>query len=557
VSEEAVAEQRGSRLVGAVGAVDRVFPLLWIGLYLLLPVSGWAAEMFASWFDQRRDLSALQSLLADGRADAIADSVIGPAYIGAAALIHEVFGLSTEDSLIALTRASYALSVAAGLVLVRVLVARVTGAPAVVSLASQLVLLGLVFAAGTWYWSDVPWSHFFAAFLAVAVYAARFAPGAQSTLWAAAAGSLLALLAATRTFELVALVLAWAIVALALRLLRLGEAWSAARVVAGAGAFVVTTAVVYLATGKREPFFLYENHLDRQSGSVPDVAIAETPTLSPSFIPVKLVQLVYDPCYLSLCRTSDYETGGGGGQNVDLWALPLAIQLPALLLLPLCLVGVGVAFVRLARRRPTAPVRAVRPLAEMTVAATGLVVGYAGSTLTGPSHLQYGFARDFLLPALLTAIVAVVLGSWALWRVLARRPRVARLSSEGAFLVATFVVLAVVVTSTTVARVTGLPRIEGKHVGAVVYSARCAGGSCDVSVAATTTRGDPISIPEPATLTFGCGSESARLSVYVSDLGDVAVPASCTQPRLVAAWPTVMGLPPGEFELAAVGVRNL
>jgi hypothetical protein len=58
-------------------------------------------------------------------------------------------------------------------------------------------------------------------------------------------------------------------------------------------------------------------------------------------------------------------------------------------------------------------------------------------------------------------------------------------------------------------------------------------------------------------LTFGCGSANARLSVYVSDLGDVAVPASCTQPRLVAAWPTVMGLPPGEFELAAVGVRNL
>ncbi len=49
--------------------------------------------MFASWFDQRRDLSALQSLLADGRADAIADSVIGPAYIGAAALIHDVLGL--------------------------------------------------------------------------------------------------------------------------------------------------------------------------------------------------------------------------------------------------------------------------------------------------------------------------------------------------------------------------------------------------------------------------------------------------------------------------------
>jgi len=29
------------------------------------------------------------------------------------------------------------------------------------------------------------------------------------------------------------------------------------------------------------------------------------------------------------------------------------------------------------------------------------------------------------------------------------------------------------------------------------------------------------------------------------------------RPKLVAAWPTVMGLPPGSYELAAVKVRNL
>ena len=51
----------------------------------------------------------------------------------------------------------------------------------------------------------------------------------------------------------------------------------------------------------------------------------------------------------------------------------------------------------------------------MTIAATGIVLGYASSTLTGPSHLRYGFARDFMLPALLTAIVTVVLGSTGLW----------------------------------------------------------------------------------------------------------------------------------------------
>ena len=332
--------------------------------------------------------------------------------------------------------------------------------------------------------------------------------------------------------------------------------WNARRALSGVAAFVVTTGIVYLATGKREPFFLYENHLDRQSGSVPEAEIAETPTLSLSLVPVKLVQLIVDPCYLSLCETSDYETGGGGGQNVDLWSLPLAIQLPALLLLPLCIVGVGVLVVRLARRRATAHGTALRPLAEMTVAATGLVVGYAGSTLTGPSHLRYGFARDFMLPALLDAIVAVALGSAACWRLLARR-RSARISSEAAFVVAAFVVLVGVVASTTVARVSGIPRIEGKHLGAVVYSARCAGQTCDVRVDATTTGGDAVSIPDSSTLTFGCGNERARLTVYVSDLGDVDVAPSCADPTLVSAWPTVMGLPPGSFELAAVGVRNL
>ena len=104
--------------------VDRWFPALWVILYLLLPVSGWASEMFDSWFDQQRDLEALRSLIANGHADAIASNGIGPAYIGLAALVHDVLRLSPEDSLVAVTRASYVLSVALGLILVRVLVAR-------------------------------------------------------------------------------------------------------------------------------------------------------------------------------------------------------------------------------------------------------------------------------------------------------------------------------------------------------------------------------------------------------------------------------------------------
>jgi hypothetical protein len=555
---EVVAKPSPSRLVGAVAAIDRGFPLLWIGLYLLLPVSGWASEMFDSWFDQMRDLEAVRSLLENGEAEAIAQSVIGPAYIGTAALIDRVLGVSAEDALIILTRGSYALSVAAGLVLVRVLVARATRAPAIVSLAAQLLFVGLVFAAGTWYWSDVPWSHFFAAFLAAALYAVRFGPSRPSVTWAAVAGALLALLAATRSFELIAVVLAWGIVAVGLRVLRLSDrAWSARRALAGTVAFVLATAVVYLGTGKREPFFLYENHLDRQSGSLGEGDIAETPTLSLAFVPVKLVQLVFDPCYLSLCSVSDYDAGGGGGQNVDLWSLPLAVQLPALLLLPFCLVGVAVLLVRALRRRSAGEGGGTRPLAEMTIAATGLVVGYAASTLSGPSHLRYGFARDFILPALLTAIVAVVLGSCVLWRLFERRRPDARISSEVAFVAASFLLVVGAVAATTVARTSGLPRIEGKHLGSVVYSARCAGQSCDVELAATTTRGEAITIPESSTLTFACGGEQGRLTVYASSLDGVDVAASCPDPRLVAAWPTVMGLPAGDLELAAVAVRNV
>jgi len=555
---ELVTKPAASRLAGVVAALDRGFPFVWIGLYLLLPVSGWATEMFDSWFDQQRDLEALRSLLADGRADAIADSVIGPAYIGAAALVHGVFGLSPEDSLVALTRASYALSIAAGLVLVRVLVARWSPTPPIVSLAAQFAFLALVFAAGTWYWSDVPWSHFFAAFLAVSIYAARFAPFRPSIASVAAVGTLLALLAATRSFELVAVVLAWGIAALGLRLLgSSATAWSARRALAGVTAFVLTTGVVYLATGTRDLFFLYGNHLDRQSGSVLDSEVAETPTLSLALIPVKLVQLVVDPCYLSLCQVSDYDVDGG--RNLDLWSLPLALQLPALLLLPLCVVGLAVVVVRAARRRAlSSRVGVIRPLVEMTIAATGLVLGYAGSTLTGPSHLRYGFARDFILPALLAAIVAVALGSLALWSYLERRRREGRASPEIRFVVASIVLSVAVVAVTTVARSSGLPRIEARHLGSVVYTARCAGQDCEVRLEAKTPTGGTISIPDASTLTFGCGSDRARLTIYADGLGSsVQVAPNCREPRLVAAWPTVMGLPPGSFELAAVDVRNV
>ena len=429
-----------------------------------------------------------------------------------------------------------------------------------VSLVAQLFLVGFVFAAGTWYWSDVPWSHFLAAFLAVAVYAARFAPARPSPTTAAFVGALVALLAATRSFELLAVVLAWGIAAVVFPALRLSRpAWSLRRSLVGATAFVATTGAVYAATGIRHLFFLYGNSLDTQSGSLTGGNVGKTPTLSLAFLPTKLVQLFVDPCYLSLCRVSNYETHGGSGTNLDLWSLPLAVQLPALAFLPICIVVVAALVVRAFRRRRTSSTNfALRPLAEMTIAATGLVVGYAASTLTGPAHLRYGFARDFLLPALLTAIVLAVLFAWGSWNVLERRAREGRASREPRFVVAAVVLMLGVVAVANVARYEGLPRIESRHVATVEYSATCLEQTCHVRLEATTPSGRPIAIPEQSTLTFGCGSDRAQLTRYVAGLGDaIRIDPTCAEPRLVAAWPTVMGLPPGSYELAAVSVRNV
>ena len=148
---------------------------------------------------------------------------------------------------------------------------------------------------------------------------------------------------------------------------------------------------------------------------------------------MKLIELFVDPCYLSLCSISDYSTGGGAGTNKDSGACrsPSSFRRsyscrcvsPASRIYLYGRSGAGSAITG----------RCFPPMAEMTIAATGIVVGYAGSTLTGPAHLRYGFARDFVLPALLSAVVAVTLGSVALWYLVARR-RVGRgLSPETRF----------------------------------------------------------------------------------------------------------------------------
>jgi hypothetical protein len=550
-----------------VDLVDRYFFLIAIGFFLLLPTSGWAGVMFESWFDQKRDLDALQSLLADGRADQIANDGIGPAYIAAAAVVHYVTRLGPEDALVALTQASFVLTVGSGVLLVRMLVHRLTDPPVLVSLGAQIVFMASVFAAGTWHWSDVPWSHFFAAFLAVGLYAARYVPPRATSMSAAVVGAGLALLWLTRTFELLAVLVAW-VAALALfALLRLvgPRTIRAVHLFSGAAAFLATTAAVYLITGKRDLFFLYEGRLDTQSGSIRSTEVAETPTLSLGLVPTKLVQLFVDPCFDSLCSVSDYS--GQASQsplltqeagNLRLWSLPLGVQLPSLLLIPVCLVVVGVLVVLAARRRGSFAARAreLRALTEMSLASAALVVGYTSSTLTGPAHLRYGFARDFLLPAFLSGIVAVSLLSAGAWTVLSRRQRRARWSPEFKFVLLSFAASAVLVATFAYARASGIPRIESRHLASVTYTARC-DIECEISLSAETPGGDRASIPDSSVLTFECRDAEPGFTIYVERLSEgVSLGRACRDPRLIAAWPTVMGLPPGSFELAAVGVRN-
>jgi hypothetical protein len=556
-----------------VDAVDRFFFCGWIGFYLLLPVSGWATVMFASWFDQKRDLAALRSVLDTGHAEAIASNGIGPAYIGAAAVVHDLTRLSPEDSLVMLTRGSYVLAVALGVLLVRAFLRRLVGASPMVTIGAQLAFVGFVFAAGTWHWSDVPWSHFFAAFLAVAVYAIRFVPRRTTAFWAAVLGSALALLWLTRSFEFEAVLLAWGITAGVLLLGRLASLpkLRTTPLVAGASAFLLTTAVVYVITGKRNFFVLYGNSLDTQSGSVGSVNVATTPTFSWPLVPTKLVQLFVDPCYRTLCSVADYAGGAqalpsdltGGGDveaagNTRLWRLPLAIQLPSLVLLPLCIVALAVLVVWAIRRRARVQeqVPALRALAEMTIASAGIVVGYAGSTLTGSPHLRYGFARDFLLPALLCAIVALTLGAAGLWKLLSRR-RSRIVSSELVFVMCSFAAAAFFVAAFAYARADGIPRLRSEQVRTLTYTATCREGTCAVAMDARGNGGRTVDLPAATTQTFACGRDVARVKLYRASLdAPVLVDETCSSPRLVAAWPTVMGLPPGSYELQAVRVRN-
>ena len=560
---EAAAEAPARGRGGVVGALDRYFALVWIGLYALLPVTGAGAEALATSFDQSRDLEALRSVLANGRADAIAENLIGPAYIATAAAIHTITRLSPEDSLIALTRLSYVLAIAIGLILIRVTVRRVTPAPppASVSLSAQVGFTALVFAAGTWHWSDVPWSHFYAALLAVGFYALRFGPARSSTLSFSLAGAVLALLALTRSFEFMAVVAAWALAVGVLYVCRVRSPrrpdWR--RLAFGAGSFLVVAGAVYAVTGKRNSFLLYESGSGEQYGDLLPEEVGVIPSLDLVHVPLKAVQLFLDPCFYSLCSLHEY-----AGIHAA-WRQPLSVQLPALVLIPLCIVAVGLLVARASRQRDAAPARTreLQLLMEMTIAASGLVLGYLASTWASSSALRFGFARDFMLAALLAGIVGVcVLTVWLYGAVLRRGevriPGTKRvLSPARSCVAATGVGTLVLMTAVVVARTHGLPQIESRHLASLEYRATCKAATCRIEIEATNPDGETVTIPSTSLLTFGCGSDEPEFTLHVPDPArGVSMPSSCTDPRLVAAWPTVMGVPPSSDVLRVVAVSN-
>jgi hypothetical protein len=278
--------------------------------------------------------------------------------------------------------------------------------------------------------------------------------------------------------------------------------------------------------------------------------VATIPSLDLAHLHLKVVQLFLDPCFYSLCSLHEY-----AGIRAA-WRQPLSVQLPALVLIPFCVVAVGVLVVRASRRRQyvTDEPRQLQLLTEMTVATCGLTLGYLASSWASSSALRYGFARDFMLASLLAGMVGVcVLMAWLYGAVLRRggqRP-------GRTCVMATAAGVIVLMIGVVVARTYGLPRVDSRHLATLEYTATCEPRTCTVEIAATNDGGAPVALPTTSLLTFGCGSAEPRFTLYVTDpTSGAAIPASCAEPRLVAAWPTIMGVPPSSDVLRAVAVSN-
>ena len=246
-----------------VHLVDKLFPLVWVALYALLPVSGSSERFQRTSFDQARDLEALRSVLENGSAAAIADNLIGPAYIATAALIHWVSGLSPGDALTALTRLSYVLAVAGCLVLVRALVRRLASESPAVSLPAQLSFVVLVFVAGTWHWSDIAVESLLRGVSRRRLLSScDFSRHVRRWQSLRSRASCLSLLALTRSFEFdrgSSQDGAWRSVSSRCCGFADRRCGGLPGFAIGTAAFLATTAAVYAVTGKRNAFLQYRS----------------------------------------------------------------------------------------------------------------------------------------------------------------------------------------------------------------------------------------------------------------------------------------------------------
>ena len=476
--------------------------------------------MFESWFDQQRDLEALQSVLAVGQADAIADSVIGPAYIAAAALVHDVLGLSPEDSLVALTRAVVRPGRAGGVLLVRVLVVACVSAAA--RLARRAARLrrrsssrpgrgtGRMSRGATSSRRSSP----------SRCTPCGSCPRELTLVSAAVVGALLALLALTRSFELVALVARMGNRARRARGCcgcRAARAWARARRVRR-GAFLVTTAAVYLATGKRDLFFLYAGSLDRQSGNIPGPRSPRHRRSASGSCPRSSSSSSSSPattrCARSRttraarrCRRSSRATQGTSASGACRSRCSCPRSSSCRSVCSRCrarrLGGSERAAASSAARDP-APGRdddrvdghRARLHGEHADRARH-ICGTASPAISSCRRSSPASSQSAGLRRALARCSPPDRRAAAFTRVRVRHPRLRRVG-----------------VSRRRARVracNGIPRIESRQLGAGRVHGELPATRCDVSIAATTTSGRPISIPEASTLTFGCGSD-ARVS---------------------------------------------
>ena len=332
-------------------------------------------------------------------------------------------------------------------------------------------------------------------------------------------------------------------------------------------AFLVTTVAVYLATGKRELFFLYgeqprsavgKRRRCRGRGDSDAEPLARSrearPALRRAVLPLALLGLRLSwalwPDWNRSTRATQATIGSGACRSPSSSRRSFC--------LPLCVLAVAAIVVWAVRHRAAArdKLRAIRLLAELTIASAGIVVGLRGehahglaaSALRVRPRLPAPGAprrdrgdRTRLGPAsggpTRRAGEAIASRPRSLF-IVARRRRSRPSSSlvDG------------------IRPHDGLPRLESRQLGVGQYTAELPRHAATCRLEATTPSGAAIIDPGGVDSDVRVRERRAAFTLYVERRRPRVSGHSrpCPDPRLVAAWPTVMGLPPGSFELGAV-----